>query len=208
MARIEAVVFDIGNVLLEWDPFRVYDRLIGQARREALFAEVDLEGMNLSVDRGAPFAASVEALAAQHPERAAEVLIWRDHWLDMASPPIPHSVALLRALRGCGVPVFALSNFGDETLSLAETHYPFLTEFDARFISGRLGMMKPEPEIYAAVERDAGHAPAALLFADDRPENIAAAEARGWQGHLFDGPEGLAARLVAEGLLTAEEAAA
>lgn len=208
MPDIGAVVFDIGNVLFHWDPEGFYDRAIGPERRARLFAEVDLGGMNARIDLGESFSGLVEATAEAHPSWAAEIRMWRDDWIGMAQPAIPLSVALLRALRGKGVPVFALSNFGVETFALAEAHYPWLTEFDRRYISGHLGVMKPDPMIYRIVEADCAIAPERLLFADDRADNVAAAEARGWQGHLFDGPEGWAARLVAEGLLTAEEAQA
>ena len=201
----EAVVFDIGNVLVEWHPERHYDRLIGPERRKALFAAVDLHAMNLRVDLGAPFAAEVAAMADAHPEWRAEILAWREGWVEMCSPAIPGSVALLRRLRARGVPVFALSNFGVDTYATAQGVYDFLKEFDAEFISGHLGVMKPDAAIYERLERDTGVAPGALLFADDRPDNIAAAAARGWQTHLFDGPEGWAARLVAAGLLPETE---
>jgi 2-haloacid dehalogenase len=208
MAGIGAVVFDIGNVLLRWDPEGFYDRVIGPDRRARLFAEVDLSGMNARVDLGESFAALVGETAAAHPDWAAEIAMWRDRWIEMAAPEIPETVAVLRALKARSVPVFALSNFGVETFALAETHYPWLNAFDRRYISGHLGVMKPDPTIYRIVEADCGIAPERLLFADDRADNIEAAEARGWQGHLFDGPEGWAARLVAEGLLTEEEARA
>lgn len=201
---VQAVIFDIGNVLIEWDPVRVYDREIGEARRRALFAAVDLHGMNLAVDRGAPFSETIEATAAAHPDWAAEIRLWRDLWIEMASPEIPGSVRLLRALRQTGLPVFALTNFGRETFEVAAAHYAFFAEFDRRFVSAHLGLLKPEPEIYAHVEAETGLPPESLLFADDRPENVEAARARGWQAHLFDGPEGWAARLAGEGLLTVE----
>lgn len=201
----EAVVFDIGNVLIEWHPERHYDRRIGAERRKKLFAEVDLHAMNLRVDLGAPFRAEVEAMAEAHPEWRAEILDWRDSWTLMCSPAIPGSVALLRRLRAKGVPVFALSNFGVDTYATAQKQYDFLTEFDAEFISGHLGVMKPDPAIFEILERDTAVAPGALLFADDRSDNIAMAAERGWQTHLFDGPEGFAARLVAAGLLREAE---
>ena len=205
---IEAVVFDIGNVLIEWQPERFYDAKIGRARREALFAEVDLHGMNDRVDRGAPFRNTIYDTAEAHPEFRAEVRMWFDHWAEMATPEIGGSVRLLRALRGRGVQVFALSNFGVGSFDYAKTIYPVLSEFDRPYISGQMKVAKPDAEIYRMVETDCGIVPAALLFADDRADNIAAAEARGWQVHLFDGPNGLARRLVAEGLLKAEEVAA
>lgn len=203
---VDAVVFDIGNVLIEWQPERHYDAVIGEARRRAMFAAIDLHAMNDVIDAGGPFRATIEATAEVHPAWRAEVLRWYDDWLKMASPAIPRSVRLLRALRRRGVPVFALSNFGIDSFALARQHYDFLSEFDRPYISGHLGVIKPDPAIYAMVEGDSGVAPGGLLFVDDRPDNIAAAAARGWQTHLFTTPEGWAARLVAEGLLTESEA--
>lgn len=203
---IQAVVFDIGNVLIEWHPERFYDAEIGRAAREAMFSAVDLHAMNDAVDRGGPFRDSVYALADRHPDWAGAIRLWHDRWSDIAAPEIPHSVRLLRALKARGVPVFALTNFGVETFALAAGPYPFLAEFDRAFVSGAMRIAKPDAEIYAAVEVETGVPPAALLFTDDRAENIAAAERRGWGTHLFQGPEGLAARLVAEGLLSEEDA--
>ncbi|KUP93001.1 HAD family hydrolase [Tritonibacter horizontis] len=203
---ITAVVFDIGRVLIEWEPERFYDSLIGETRRKALFEEVDLHGTNLNVDRGDPFRDSIYALADKHPDWAGEIRHWHDSWIKMASPEIPHSVRLLRALRTKGIPVYALSNFGAETFVIAQTVYPFLREFDQAFVSAHLRAIKPDAEIYAELEAGTGRRPEELLFTDDRPENITAAAIRGWQTHLFDQPETWAARLVAEGLLTEEEA--
>jgi 2-haloacid dehalogenase len=200
MVRPRAVIFDIGNVLLEWRPERYYDARIGPAARQALFAEAGLEAMNLSIDEGAPFRDTVEATAARFPHWAEPIRWWHDRWLDLAGPPIAGSVALLRELKAAGVPVFALTNFGAETFALARTRLAFLNEFDRAYVSGDLRLLKPDPRIYAAVEADCGLPPPALLFTDDRPENVAAAAARGWQVHLFDGPPGLAQRLAAAGL--------
>ncbi|OYX44904.1 MAG: haloacid dehalogenase [Rhodobacterales bacterium 32-67-9] len=207
MARAGAVIFDIGNVLIEWKPERFYDSIMAPAERARMFAEIDLHAMNEAIDRGAPFRQTIYDTAARHPEWADKIRLWHDNWIDMASPAIPHSVRLLHALKARGVPVFALTNFGDDTYSFAQPHYPFLAEFDRAYVSGRLKLTKPDPAIYAHVEADCGIAPEALLFVDDRSENIAVAASRGWGTHLFDGPEAWAARLVAEGLLNEEEAA-
>ena len=133
--------------------------------------------------------------------------MWHDRWIDLTGPKIDHSVRLLRALRAAGVPVFALTNFGIQTFAIAEPVYPFLGEFDRRYISGHMGVIKPGAEIYAQVEADCGVPPKGLLFADDRIDNINMAAARGWQTHLFEGPQGWADRLVAEGLLSEQAAA-
>ena len=203
----QAVVFDIGNVLLEWQPEVYYDRWIGEARRRALFAEVDLLATNLAVDAGASFRGSIYALAARHPEWAVEIRAWHDDWIRIAAPLIPHSLRLMRALRAKRVPVFALTNFGDESFAYAASEYRFFNEFDRAYVSGRMQVIKPDPEIYRLVEADCGIAPETLLFVDDKAENVAAAAARGWQVHQFRHPESWAARLVAAGLLSAGEAA-
>ena len=105
------------------------------------------------------------------------------------------------------MPVFVLSNFGAENFPLSQAQFPFLTEFDRFYISGRMKMRKPDPAIYAAVEADCGLPAQSLLFADDRAENIDAAHARGWQTHLFTTPESWADCLVAAGLINRKDAA-
>lgn len=206
MAGVQAVVFDIGNVLIEWQPERFFDSVIGEERRRAMFAAIDLHGINDEVDRGGNFHDTIMAAAKANPDWHDEVMMWHDRWIEMAAPAIDHSVRLLRALRGSGVPVFALTNFGIQTFEVAEPVYPFLGEFDRRYISGHMGVIKPDAEIYARVEADCGVSPAGLLFTDDRIDNINVAAARGWQTHLFEGPQGWADRLVAEGLLGMEDA--
>ncbi|MEM9756058.1 MAG: HAD-IA family hydrolase [Pseudomonadota bacterium] len=206
-AEIRAVVFDIGNVLIGWQPERFYDAEIGPERRQALFAEVDLHEMNLRVDAGGDFRATIYDTADAHPKWAAEIRMWHDRWLELAGPVIDQSVRLLYALKARGMPTHALTNFGVGSFDLASGHWGFLNDFDIPFVSGRMRMVKPHAEIYAAVEAETGLPPEALFFTDDRADNIDAAAARGWQTHLFDGPSGLAARLVSDGLLTQAEAA-
>lgn len=205
---IDAVIFDIGNVLIEWQPERYYDRVVGEARRRALFSTVDLHAMNDKVDRGEGFRDVIYATAEAHPEFRDEIRQWHDNWIELAQPAIPHSVKLMRSLRQQGIPVFALSNFGVESFAYAQTQYDFLNEFDHPYVSGHMKVIKPDPRIYQMVEAHSGIAPDRLLFVDDRADNIRAAASRGWQTHHFDGPEGWAAALVAHGLLSPEEAAA
>ena len=203
---IEAVIFDIGNVLTRWQPEVFYDRVIGQERRRALFGEVDLHHMNDLIDMGARFRETVYGWAELFPEWRPEIRMWYDRWIELASPRIEGSIALLRALRAKGVPVFALTNFGQHSFEEAVPKMDFLSEFDRSYVSGRMGVIKPDPRIYQMVEEDCGIAPDRLIFADDKAENIAAAAARGWQVHQFTDWQAWAVRLVAEGLLTREEA--
>jgi 2-haloacid dehalogenase len=203
----EAVIFDIGNVLIEWQPERYYDRVIGEERRKEMFATVDLHGMNDKIDMGGDFKDVIYATAEDYPQFRDEIRMWYDNWIELANPVIDHSVRLLRALRAKGVPVFTLTNFGPASFAYAETQFDFLTEFDRRYISGHMKVIKPDPKIYQMVEEDCGIAPEALLFADDRVDNVNMARSRGWQAHLFEGPQGWADELVAKGLLTESEAA-
>ena len=127
---IKAVVFDIGNVLIEWQPERFYDSVIGETRRRAMFDAVDLHSMNELVDLGHPFTETIYAWAEKHPEWREEIRMWHDRWIEMATPVIDHSVRLMRALQAKGTPVFSLTNFGIDSYDYAATHYDFLRAFD------------------------------------------------------------------------------
>ncbi len=204
---IQAVIFDIGNVLIEWQPERYYDRVIGEDRRRAMFDAVDLHWMNERSDRGENYRDVIYETADANPEFRDEIRLWHDKWIELAAPAIPHSVHLMRQLRAKGVPVFSLTNFGKESFAETRLHYDFLNEFDQQYVSGELRVTKPDPEIYRIVEERSGLSPDTLLFADDRPDNVDIGRARGWNAHLFEGPAGWAACLVGHGLLTEAEAA-
>jgi 2-haloacid dehalogenase len=193
-------------VLTRWQPEAFYDRVIGEDRRRALFAEVDLHRMNDIVDEGALFRETIYDWADRTPQWRAEIRMWYDRWIELASPRIEGAIALQRALRAKGVPVFALTNFGKYSFEEALPKMDFLTDFDRLYVSGRMGVIKPDPRIYEMVEDDCGLPPASLLFTDDRADNITAAARRGWRTHQFESWQGWAARLVAEGLLTQQEA--
>lgn len=202
----EAVIFDIGNVLTRWQPEAFYDRVIGEDRRRALFAAVDLLHMNDLIDEGALFKETIYDWADRHPDWAVEVRMWYDRWIELASPRIDGSIRLQRALRAKGVPVFALTNFGRHSFAEAVPKMDFLRDFDKCYVSGELGIVKPDPRIFEIVEQDCGIAPDRLIFTDDRADNITAAARRGWRTHQFETWQSWARRLVAEGLLTEQEA--
>lgn len=200
------MVFDIGRVLIEWNPERFYDSQIGVTRRKNLFNAVDLYAMNARIDLGAPFRETVYACADAHPEFSAEIRLWHDSWIKIATPEISGTVCLMHQIRAKGTAVFALSNFGTGPFEIAAKHYPFLNAFDQKYISGHLTEIKPNPRIYELLELGSGLSPASLLFTDDVSENIETAAARGWKTHLFEGPAGWADALVRHGVLTAKEA--
>lgn len=202
---VDVVVWDIGMVLVEWHPEAFYAARLGAERQKALFAEVDLHGMNVAIDRGTHSKDAVYSLAEAHPDWADEIRLWHDEWIAMLAPDVPGSAYLLRILKARGVKCVSMTNFGDNTMDIAKATYPVLTEFDEEYVSGRLRTIKPEAEFYEAVERGTGLSGDRLLFTDDKPENLAVAAARGWRTHLFDGPDGWGRRLVAEGLLEASD---
>lgn len=196
-----AVVFDVGNVLVHWRPEDVYARLIPDAaERKALFDRVDFEAMNLRGDRDGRLADEVAALAARHPADAGPIIAWHDNWEEMFSPPIPESFALLAAVQAAGTRTVALTNFAADTWEKAVRMHPALGTFDVAVVSGREGAIKPERRIYEILETRTGLSGADLFFTDDRADNIAAAAARGWRTHLFEGPAGLKAALKGVGL--------
>ena len=140
MLQPQAVIFDIGNVLTRWQPEAFYDRVIGEDRRRALFEAVDLHGMNDRVDEGALFRRNDLRLGrARTPNGRPEIRMWYDRWIELASPRIEGSIALQRALRAKGVPVFALTNFGRYSFEEALPKMDFLQDFDRRLCLGRDG---------------------------------------------------------------------
>lgn len=202
MTSPKAVVFDIGNVLIHWQPERLYARLIPDANaRSQFFEKTGLLHMNEEIDRGAPFRETVEAKAAAFPEHADLIMPWHDQWTEMAHAIIPQTLKVIRALKAQDTPVFALSNFGADTFEFALTVYPELAEFDRHFISGRLKVTKPDPRIYEIVETETGLSGADLVFFDDLPANIEVAKNRGWRAQLFTQPEKMITDLGDMGLI-------
>lgn len=197
MSRIEAVwaeieahdpewvVFDVGAVLVEWDPERPYHDLIPDAaERAAFFARCELDAMNLTGDRGR-LDAAVAAWAARFPAEAPLIRAWRERWAEMFGPAIPETAELMARVRARGRRIAALSNFAADTWEVAQAGFPVLRGFDVEVVSGREGVVKPEAEIYARLEAATGASGAALWFLDDRPANVAAAKARGWGARVW-----------------------
>lgn len=195
------VVFDIGRVLVEWNPDRLYRELIpDDDARAAFFERTSIAAMNVEADRNGDLQGKVAALSAAYPQDAHLITPWWDRWLEMCHAPIAETGAFLARLKRDGVPTCALSNFADDTFAIARERYTALKEFDAEVISGREGLIKPDPRIYALVEERTGAAGLDLFFMDDSPANVDAALARGWRAHLFTGWTGLAADLPNVGL--------
>ena len=201
--RIDAFLFDIGNVLLAWDPERLMRELVAD---EAEFHDFRDTVMNdarlLENDRGRDWDDILAEIASEAPHHANAARAFRTRWLETITGPIEANVRLLHRLRAEGFPVYALSNFGVENFAKTEAVYPFLREFDGRVISGHEGMVKPEPEIYAHTIERFRLTPERTFFIDDRAENIEAARAHGIRTHHFHAPDALETDLRRRGIWT------
>lgn len=202
---IDTYLFDIGNVLIRWTPEALLHDLFGGdgAAVRAFTAAIDLPTLILEQDRGLTVAEAEARVAARAPEHLACFRAYERRWVETIAGEIPETAAFLRALRAAGRPVYALSNYAADHMVWSEPHYPILTEFDGRVISAHEGVIKPEPAIYEIVIARFCITPARTLFIDDRPENVAAAHALGFQGHCFDAER---PRALAEALPPADAA--
>jgi 2-haloacid dehalogenase len=205
-SRITTVVFDLGGVLIDWDPRHLYRQLFDDdAAMEAFLAEVTTLEWNAAQDAGRPFAEAVSSLAAAHPEQRALIEAFHDRWPEMLGGPIPGTVDVLAELRGSGVRLFALSNWSAETFPVARSQFPFLGWFDGVVISGEVGWTKPDSRIFEHLVEQYAVAPQEAVFIDDSAANAQAAARLGFTAILFLDAAALRRDLQGLGLLGAPE---
>lgn len=201
MTTVTNVVFDIGNVLIRWDPTILYARLVPDPALRAWFlAEVCSPAWNLELDRGTPFAEGIAERIARNPDWADEIRAWSTHWHEMVPGPIEGTVALLEGLRAAGVPCWAITNFSTEKFAECLVRFPFLRGFRDTVVSAHERLVKPDPAIYRVL-LDRNHLdPASCLFVDDSPDNVLGARAVGMNAVVFTSPQRFAADLAAHGI--------
>lgn len=188
---IEAVVFDLGGVCIDWDPRHLYRKLFDgdDAAMERFLAEVCSPDWNAQLDGGRSWTEAVESLSREHPDARALIEAFRERWVEMLGGAIDGTVEVLDRLREARIPIFALSNWSAETYPIARPYFPFLEWFRGVVISGEEGIRKPDPRIFRLLLERYDLAPATTLFVDDVAENVTAAEVLGLVGLLFrDGP--------------------
>lgn len=202
---MRAVVFDLGGVLIDWDPRYVYRELLPdrEDEMEAFLSQVANQEWNARMDAGQTWAEAVEELAARHPAQRHLIEAYAARWADMLGGPIHDTVAVLAELRDAGVPLYVLSNWSAETFPIALSRYDFLHWFDGRVISGEVGLIKPDPRIYRHLMERFDLRPGDLFYTDDHEPNVLAARDLGIHASLFRGAEGLRAELVDLGFLDA-----
>ncbi|TYC49190.1 HAD family phosphatase [Rhodobacterales bacterium] len=200
---ITTVVFDIGNVLIEWNPEYLYRDLIpDDTARQDFLENVCSAEWNLQQDLGRPWAEATEALIGEHPDKAEMIAAYSDRWHDMVPGEIPGTPALLAELKDRGVPLFAITNFSGEKFAEAQARFPFLkTSFLDIVVSGDERLVKPDPEIFRILFTRQNLDPRECIFVDDSKANIETAAALGMTVHHFSEAGPFRQDLVAHGLL-------
>ncbi|AGG88470.1 MULTISPECIES: HAD family phosphatase [Rhodanobacter] len=202
--RFDTVVFDLGGVLLDWNPRHLYRRLFDdEAAMERFLAEVCTAHWNERQDAGRPWREAIAGLSAQHPQHAGLIAAYRERWDEMLRGPIEGSVAILDELRARGVPLYALTNWSQETFPLARQRYGFMAAFRGIMVSGEERLIKPDPAIFRLLLSRHGLEAARTVYIDDAPRNVEAAARLGLHALHFRDPATLRAELCRTGLLEA-----
>jgi 2-haloacid dehalogenase len=195
---IDAIVFDVGGVLIDWDPRHLYRKIFrDDERMETFLSQVCTPTWHAQHDLGVPFSTSIPTLVTQHPEWSAEIRAWADRFEEMWKGPVTGSVEIFAALRGSDnrVPIYAATNWGSENWKLAKTLFPFLAWFDGEVVSADVGLLKPDPRFFELLVRRFDLTPPSTLYIDDNADNVRRACRTGFVVHHFGGAQELARRL-------------
>jgi 2-haloacid dehalogenase len=198
MARFKNVVFDLGGVLIDWNPRYLYRDLFGgdEAAMEEFLTSVCTPDWNIQQDGGRLLSDAYAVLVQNHPEFKAHIEAWGPGFDRMMAGPVAGTVEILRELRGRGTPLYALSNWSDETFPHALRRFDFLGWFDSIVISGKLKVTKPDPRIYRHLLETHQLVAGETVFIDDAPHNVAGAAALGIHALHFIDPAALRRSLV------------
>ena len=201
-ASWDAVVFDLGGVLIEWDPRRLYRSLLAEEEEiERFLATVCTPAWNAEQDAGRSLREGTEALVATFPEHEALVRAYYDRWEEMLGGPIEGAEELLDDVGRAGVRRLALTNWSSETFPIARERFPWLARFDGIVVSGEEGVAKPDPRLFRVLVDRFELTPDRCAYVDDAPENVRAAEDVGFRGVVFEGIEPLRRSLADLGIL-------
>ncbi len=184
--RVDTVVFDVGNVLIEWDPRNLFRKLIPDAAEmERFLAEICTTEWNNEQDRGRSWEEAVEERVALFPAHAALIRAYAERWHEMVAGPYPGTPEILAKLRAAGVPDYAITNFNTRTFAECQQRFPFLAGFRDVVVSCTERVMKPEPAIFRILLDRNGLSAAQCIFIDDAEKNVLGARAVGMRAHHF-----------------------
>ncbi|HEY6239380.1 MAG TPA: HAD family phosphatase [Burkholderiales bacterium] len=199
---MNAVVFDLGKVLLDWNPRYYYRRFFASDEAmDAFLAEALPPAWVAEMDAGKPADVAIAERQRLFPQHAALIGRWKEGWQSMLRGPISESVSILAELRAQGVRLYALTNFSPETWPVARKRFDFLSWFEDAVVSGEHGVVKPDPRIFEIAVRRFRVDPPHTAFIDDVAENVASARERGFHALHFTGAPKLRADLRELGLL-------
>jgi 2-haloacid dehalogenase len=190
---IDTVVFDLGNVLIDWNPRYLFRKLYGEdvAKMEHFLKEVCSSEWNECQDAGRPWQEGVAEAIARHPDHAEMIRAYHERWEEMLGEPILESVALLEELRRSGFRVLALTNWSHETFPVALERFHFLHWFEGIVVSGQEKLIKPDPAIFRLLISRYRIEPSRAVFIDDNVRNVAGAEQVGMRALHFTSAEKL-----------------
>jgi len=198
----KTIVFDLGGVLLDWNPRYLYSQLFPDLEELDYFLEeVCSPAWNAQMDASKPFQEAIDELIPQHPAYSEQIQAYFTRWKEMMGGTIPGAVDILRELKYQGRPLAALSNWSTETFPKVKEDYEFLEWFDPLILSGELGVAKPDPEIFNHLLQELQVRAENCLFIDDSSENIREAERQGFDTIHFKSPELLREELIDRKLL-------
>lgn len=206
---MHAVIFDLGGVLVDWDPRYLFRKVMPgrETEMEAFLAEVCSPEWNHQQDAGRSVAEAIEVAVREHPEAAELVRLYFDRWPEMLGGAIEGTVAILEELDERGVPLYAITNWAAETFPHARERFDFLDRFRDIVVSGELGIVKPDPRIFRHLMERHDLVASELIFTDDHEPNVLAARELGMTAHHFRDPDGLRHELAGLGLLDGGQAA-
>lgn len=198
----KGVLWDVGNVIVRWDPRTLYAKIFPDPDQcDRFLSDVCTMAWHGEHDRGKPFADGIAELTAQHPHHADAIAAWKGRWGEMFSGTIPEAEQAIEELHARGVPQFGLSNMSMETWDDTRAMSPVFDRLSDIVLSAAERCIKPERRIYEIVLQRTGYAAQDLLFVDDNADNIEAAQALGFDVHHFTDPAALRPALEARGLL-------
>ncbi|MCB8821839.1 HAD family hydrolase [Microvirga rosea] len=190
------VVFDVGNVLLRWDPRNLYRTIFeDEAEMEWFLSTVCTNQWNLEQDRGRDWDEAVALLVRDYPSHEASIRAFHHRWEETVSGIIEENVDLLGRLRNAGIPNYCITNFSSPKFTIAKKRFPFLDGFDGTIVSGDERLLKPEPRIYNLLLDRYGLKAEDCIFIDDSKANVEGARSVGMHAVHFVEPMDLAAEL-------------
>jgi 2-haloacid dehalogenase len=205
MTSRSIAVFDLGGVLIDWNPRYLYRKLFNgdDEAMEHFLANICTTNWNAQQDAGRTFAEACDILKRDHPAHVKYIDAWRERYDEMIAGPIHGTVDLLAELHGRHVPIYALSNWSAETFPTALKRFDFLSWFRGTLLSGNVRLLKPDPRIFKVFFETHRVDPARAVYIDDLQHNVDAASALGMHGIHFTDPTSLRSELVKVGLVQA-----